>query len=364
MGLEQRPGQPVREKKPLNPLGEWLTSYASEKGTTIRKLGRDFDLPNLSSIPRKNETQISLFTIERVIMGAANTGATKEQLDALGDVVNHVIENTLAEKGKLYSRIPPSVPRRLSKELNCVTYTDTSLARKIMSSDTKRDDLALLRSRIFHLRNGFGYSTVFTEDEAEAIKKSIDSIDAKCEKPKELKSLFGVSIVVGLNIDRNLLGNSSWLFRENGIPAPEEFGCLLVKTNLTDEERERMVSLWLEEYRNGLTLSSAEYRKEFALTRQRIHQLAKKVDPEGKLSTWEKIEKIRKRRNNSEEGGKPAPVRLSELARELGVHKQTLRMAAIRLGIYSLPLTQEAIEKLKKDRLNPPKTGRPRKSNL
>lgn len=135
------------------------------------------------------------------------------------------------------------------------------------------------------------------------------------------------------------------------IPSPEEFSTILEASNMTEEQREKVVNLWLKNYREKITqkMLGNEYR----LTQQGINQIKKRLGYEEKYLSWEEVEKIREYISQPEQRirSRKQPVlegKMSSLAREFGISDGSLGQYVDRLDIKDrYNLSPEDIEKIR-----------------
>lgn len=286
--------QPPRS---LNPLGQWAEDFRIPRGWTITKMGERFNLPSLIHFKNIPPEDTSIFTINHTFEQAVINGATEEELSLLRDVREKIIARTLEKKGKLYDRIPPSVPRRISRQLPYTTYTDSQLARNIDPRVTKRKNPRRAHM-VWRIRTDFGFPTVFTEEQAQQIKDEITARDRRRAEKSMVKNEFALETAKILGKDPAVFKECPWMINRK-IPDSEEFGAMLEVVDITDEQREKMINYWLDKYRETINLEMLG--KEYGLTRARMHQIKKRLGYKGINLSWKAVEEIREYKSQSAE---------------------------------------------------------------
>lgn len=284
-------GENDPSKNPLNPVGVWIEKYRQERGMRLTDVAKAVDLTGLGRIRRAQTTNISLYTMEKLLQGTEILECSDEEKAGLADVICEVIATTLEEKGKLYERIPPIIPAKISKDLLCTTFTDTTFAKNLLGKDYSIEELHKLSDRISDHRNTLGFSAVFTAEQAEEIKKHIDNYDNNLRKNKVRKKDFAMNASGILEIDPTKFSTCTWVFTKKEIPSPAEFGVILEKIPMTAEKKEKIVQLWLDKFKNSIILKTLG--NEYGISRERVRQIKEKLGVDEGTMTWETVEKIR-----------------------------------------------------------------------
>lgn len=285
------------EVKSLNPVGLWVENFRINRRVSWKEAGEIFELSGIRHVSYVADSNISLYSMGNILQGAERYGCTDYELTSLADAVEVVIALTLKKRGKLYDRLPPTIPKKVAEEVigSCSVYTDTSLAKNILGEDASDEAINKLKSRINNNRNDLDITPVFFETHAHQIMKKIKDFDQSRELSKKHKSEFAIRAAGILGIKPEKFSKCEWILRCN-LPNSEEFGEMLSNIEMSDEKREQLVTLWIEKYREKLRVSDKTMRKEFGLSRERMRQLKDKVDPDRSFSSWDQIERIRKYR--------------------------------------------------------------------
>lgn len=288
-----------QKPKPLNPLGEWLDAIRQPRGLALEQTAALFELPGLNSIRRKPTWKISLYTIQKVLEGAQKLGCTEDEMASLRDTVTTVIQETLELKGKLYTRIPPTVPSTIARDLPCTVFTDTQFVRSL-SPQIDEVELQRQASRIQKARTSLGLPPIFTKDQAVQITDTIKQRQEKQDKKEAWISPFARSLIDDLNVNLNTFKAryNNWIRQVNGFPNPKQFGFLLQNIRVSEETREQVITLWLDGFRERIGIMGATFSNEMSFSKKMLGLMAHKINPDYKLSNWETIEKIREHYQN------------------------------------------------------------------
>ena len=120
----------------------------------------------------------------------------------------------------------------------------------------------------------------------------------------------------------------------------------------TPQDIEEVVSDWEAKFRDAIPLSSKNTANEFGVSRARIHEIKKKVNPDNILSNWQTLEAIREyrqihHRKEAAQRRKKANS-LSAIAREFFVTPTSVRQRAINLKVKDTKnLTSREVEKIR-----------------
>lgn len=217
---------------------------------------------------------------------------TSEEIDTLADAVEKTIQTTLEIKHKLYTRIPPSVPRTLSRSLvGCVTFTDISYAKHLSGTDDGDVKLERLQHRIRTNRVRLGLPPVFSEEQGKRVSSRILKTDQKLEQQKQLKTDFFENVSHILSIEPEKLKRYERSLGLRDFPNPSEFGEFLSEQKMTEKKRETLVTFWLEKFRNSLT--GQDLANEIGISKERIRQIKNKLGYKHRTMDWSIAEKIR-----------------------------------------------------------------------
>ena len=146
------------------------------------------------------------------------------------------------------------------------------------------------------------------------------------------------------------------------------FSCALQKIdpNTSEEQTDVIVEQWIERFRNSIPITGRAIGKEFGVTRARMGQLKKIVDPKGEMTNWEVLQGIEEYKKIPHLGGRKTgynEVTLSSLAREFRVSPSLVSQRAKGLRIEDPRNLTETDTKRLKVALLPRKRGRHRRGN-
>ena len=172
------------DKKLPTELGVWVESVMQARNISIQDAPETFGLSSLTILKKKPLGLLSVFTFEQLFSAQVDPAYSEQELDQLASAFEHAVEERMKAGKPLYLRVPPRIPALESSRVDCVTMTDTDMARSILGTLSESGDKVLyqknlhnLGARVRRARTYLNLNPVFTHDQSEQIRKRLREND-------------------------------------------------------------------------------------------------------------------------------------------------------------------------------------------
>jgi len=186
----------------------------------------------------------------------------------------------------------------------------------------------------------------FTHEDAERLLQELGEIEKKRSEERPLPEGFAsvFSETTGIT-ERNFVSrisgpteierSSAMTIKKGRNPTPEEFGQIIEKIELTQEQVDDLTQTWLDEFRKSITLG--DVGREYGVSRELVRQISTKLGFKGNQNwDWEAAEAVRAYREE----------KIKETTNSAG---STKPVAHLQRGRKKLPL-EEVITKFESGR--------------
>lgn len=316
------------KRPPGNPLGGWIDLFTENHDMGIRQLGDMWDLHAITSVRQNPSERVSLYSIQVILEGVSELGiASQEELDILADSVSQTIWQRVEAKGDVYDRIPPTIARHKQQQSETVTYTDKLLA----------SDLGIHPSRVRHARLALEIDyPLYGQICADKIKKYLEKKNSEQILPEGFAAVLADEANIGtrtfiseLATKTGISRNKAKSIKSGRNPSPEEFGIMLESFDLNETQVEQLVELWVDGFRNSITLESLG--KELGVNKERVRQLAAGIGIGGNRRSliWDEIEAVRKYRNEQKSRNASTKIAKKQPKRIINARRQNIRRSRV-----------------------------------
>ncbi|MGE5041989.1 MAG: hypothetical protein ACM3IJ_03720 [Candidatus Levyibacteriota bacterium] len=277
-----------RDHKPAaNPLSAWTDHFLASRRIAQKKFGLEAHLPGISTLRTKRSDQVSQYSIDKILKGAELYGASIEELAGLRIAVAQLEADRLQTTGR-----PPRRVFERPREIKVVNgerqYRDPILA----------EELHEVPANIQRIRKRLGITNIiYNEEDAQRVRDYVSTYRSRYIPgfARNIATAGGISVdALALRLGENTKDvYREWNVRGHKIPRPEQFGVILQAFGNDPEALEKIVDIWLDEYRK--TITRGDIAKEKGTLSLIVVEKARDLGiRDARELSWEDAEKLRK----------------------------------------------------------------------